>query len=144
MSDALRRASPTGSLDIPMLPCMSDGEWGTGNKQTDSLLNILQLEHVWTKPHVPGDAVTQQRPQPPVAPPANELPLPDDSLSFLDDLKHRRDHLTLESIVSVPSRPAQSAIASEPLNTNHAVLDIGSGSAPRRPLGMNLPPPKFS
>jgi hypothetical protein len=154
--EKLCSASPTGSLDIPLISCTTT--WGTGNEQTDRLLALLGLHHIWTQPHVPGmpsEATASasadshrhedgssllQPPPPPIPPPmpmppppSTELPLPDDYiLSFSHDLQQKRENLDVQSKVDTST-----------------VIDFESDDIlPNASVGIStsmlkLPPPKF-
>jgi hypothetical protein len=56
---------------------VADGAWGEGNTQTDALLEMLELSHIWTRPYkaAPGaeprdpSFIAAEAPQPPPPPP---------------------------------------------------------------------------
>jgi hypothetical protein len=79
--DAVLRHSSSGSLEIPMVGPVASGAWGEGNAQTDALLEVLQLPHIWTRPcTVPPDIrprdeslLAAESPKPPPPPPPSWL-----------------------------------------------------------------------
>lgn len=88
MRGAILKASPSGTLEIPPVLPVPDGAWGEGNAQTDALLHMLELPHIWTRPYraqegrgVPSEGCTRgdgssslhPPPPPPPAPPASWL-----------------------------------------------------------------------
>lgn len=79
---------------------MDIGSWGTGNVQTDRLLDILNLNHIWTRPHVPIHPVSSnvaanlkvenEQKGTVTFPSAEHVPAPDISILFSAELLQRK------------------------------------------------------
>lgn len=118
------------------MPDVAGGPYGTGNLQTDRLLDILMLEHRWTERYKPPPSCEQK----------NSADLDTLSISFKPEVYDEKRHEFEQDV-----EPRSSCNVSADLNSTLNVTQIPKNSFVEHVnasesvlFSLNLPPPKFS
>ena len=128
---------PTKDLRIPPLSPSAGGPYGTGNLQTDRLLDMLGLNHIWTEPYLPHP----------------NGPICSDSWAAVSSSHVDASYQAAERDLSGwrPPLPPVAATnddrirASETINFDSGdELEEGKPQSLRAASFLNLPPPKFN